>query len=82
MVPAADPTALGVERRDARRDRRPPPGLVLAPIGVADAPATLGEALALYLRARASAIDALGVLVDPEPGRQVSRALRRHRVIT
>jgi hypothetical protein len=51
-------------------------------MGVADAPATLGEALALYLRARASAIDALGVLVDPEPGRQVSRALRRHRVIT
>ena len=55
---------------------------LLAPIGVAAAPTTLGEALALYLPARASAMDALGVSVDPELGRQVSDALRRHRVIT
>jgi predicted nucleotidyltransferase len=55
---------------------------LLEPIGVAEAPADLGEAVAIYLRARASAVDALGVPVDPELGRQVSDALRRHRVIT
>jgi hypothetical protein len=55
---------------------------LLEPIGVAEAPADLGEAVAFYLRARASAVDALGVSVDPELGRQVSDALRRHRVIT
>jgi predicted nucleotidyltransferase len=57
-------------------------GFLLEPIGVAAAPGHLGEALAFYLRARASAMDALGVCVDPELGRQVSDALRRHRVIT
>jgi hypothetical protein len=56
-------------------------GFLLEPIGVADAPTDHGEALAVYLRARASAMDALGVSVDPELGRQVSDALRRHRVI-
>lgn len=55
---------------------------LLAPIGVAAAPTTLGEALAAYLPARASATDALGVVVDPELGRQVTRALRRHGVLT
>jgi hypothetical protein len=54
---------------------------LLGPIGVATAPTTLGEALAAYLRARASAMNELGVLVDPELGRQVSGALRRHGVI-
>jgi hypothetical protein len=54
---------------------------LLGPIGVATAPTTLGEALAVYLRARASAIHELGVFVDPELGRQVSGVLRRHRVI-
>jgi hypothetical protein len=54
---------------------------LLAPIGVAAAPTTLAEAVAAYLPARASAMEALGVLVDPELGRQVSAALRRHRVI-
>jgi hypothetical protein len=53
---------------------------LLAPIGVAAAPTTLGEALAVYLPARASAMNAFGVLVDPELGRQVSDALQRHRV--
>ena len=57
-------------------------GFLLEPIGVATAPAHLGEALAVYLRVRASAMDALGVFVDPELGRQVSDALRRYRVIT
>jgi hypothetical protein len=55
---------------------------LLAPIGVAAAPETLGEALAVYLPARASAMNALGVFVDPELGRQVSDALQRHRLIT
>jgi predicted nucleotidyltransferase len=54
---------------------------LLAPLGVAAAPRGLDEALAVYLRARASAMDALGLVVDPELGRQVSAALRRHRVV-
>ncbi len=54
---------------------------LLGPIGVDAAPTSLGEAIAVYLRARASAMDALGVSVDPELGRQVSDALRRHRVV-
>jgi predicted nucleotidyltransferase len=54
---------------------------LLAPIGVAAAPKTLGEAVDVYLRARASAMNALGVSVDPELGRQVSDALQRHGVI-
>jgi hypothetical protein len=57
-------------------------GFLLEPMGVTAAPTTLDEARAVYLRARASAIDALGVSVDPELGRQVSSALRRHGVIT
>jgi len=55
---------------------------LLGPIGVAAAPNDLEEALAVYLRARASAMDTLGVFVDPELGNQVSDALRRHRVIS
>lgn len=57
-------------------------GFLLGPLGVAAAPTSLGEALAAYLRARATAMDALGVFVDPELGRQVADALQRHRVIT
>jgi hypothetical protein len=55
---------------------------LLAPLGVASAPASLNEALASYLRARAHAVDALGVAVDPKLGHQVSGALRRHDVLT
>jgi hypothetical protein len=57
-------------------------GFLLEPMGVANAPADLSQALAAYLRARSSAIDTFGVSVDPELGRQVSDALRRHRVVT
>jgi hypothetical protein len=55
---------------------------LLEPMGVAAAPTTLDEARAEYLRARASAMGALGVFIDPELGRQVSKALQRHGVIT
>jgi Nucleotidyltransferase domain len=55
---------------------------LLGPMGVAAGPTTLGEAVAAYTRARASAMNRLGVFVDPELGRQVSGALRHHRVIT
>jgi predicted nucleotidyltransferase len=54
---------------------------LLGPLGVAAAPSTLGEAVDVYLRARASAMGMLGVRVDPELGRQVSDALRRHALI-
>jgi len=54
---------------------------LLAPLGVASAPMSLDEALASYLRARAQAVDTLGVVVNPELGRQVSEALRRYRLI-
>jgi hypothetical protein len=53
-------------------------GYLLAPLGVASAPASLDEAVASYRRARAHAIDILGVAVDPELGRQVSEALQLH----
>lgn len=53
-------------------------GYVLAALGVASAPGSLDEAVALYRRARSRAADALGVAVDPELGRQVSEALHRH----
>jgi len=51
---------------------------LLAPLGVVPAPASLDEAVASYLRARAQATDVLGVVVPQELGRQVSEALRRH----
>jgi nucleotidyltransferase-like protein len=53
-------------------------GYLLAPLGVASAPESLDEAVAVYRRARAEAMDALGVAVSPELGRQVSEALHRH----
>jgi hypothetical protein len=53
-------------------------GYLLAPVGVASAPRSLDEAVASYRRARAHAVDALGVAVNPELGRQVSEALHRH----
>lgn len=53
-------------------------GFLLAPMGVAAAPANLGEAVDSYLNARAQAINSLGVVVDSELGRQVSTALQRH----
>lgn len=54
---------------------------LLAPLGVSSAPASLDEAVAAYLRTRATAANALGVPVHPELGRQVSDALRRYRLI-
>jgi hypothetical protein len=53
-------------------------GYLLASLGVGSAPGSLDEAVALYRRARAQAVDALGVAVNPELGRQVSEALHRH----
>ena len=55
---------------------------LLGPLGVASCPASLSEAVASYRRARAEASRALGSVVDPELGRQVSDALRRHGVLT
>jgi hypothetical protein len=43
---------------------------LLAPLGVASAPASLNEAVAAYQPARAQAMDALGVVVQQELGRQ------------
>lgn len=51
---------------------------LLAPLGVASAPRSLGEAVASYHRVRAHAMDALGVVVHHELGRQVAQALRQH----
>jgi hypothetical protein len=51
---------------------------LLAPLGVASAPGSLDEAVALYRRARAQAMDALGVAVNPELERQVTGALQGH----
>ncbi len=51
---------------------------LLGPLSVASAPASLDEAVASYHRARAQAVEALGVVVHPELGRQISEALRRH----
>jgi hypothetical protein len=72
--------SLRKERKLVTNELQKMHDFLLAPIGVAGAPTTLGEALAVYLPARASAMSAFGVLVDPELGRQVSDALQRHRV--
>jgi hypothetical protein len=53
-------------------------GYLLAPLGVASAPRGLDEAVTAYRRARARAVDALGVAVNAELERQVTEALRRH----
>ncbi len=53
-------------------------GFLLVPLGVASVPASLGEAVSAYERARARAVDELGVSVRPRLGRQVSEALKRH----
>jgi hypothetical protein len=53
-------------------------GYLLASLGVASAPRSLDEAVASYRRAQARAVDTLGVAINPELGRQVSDALRRH----
>ncbi len=55
---------------------------LLGPLGVASCPARLSETVVSYRRARAEALEALGTVVDPELGRQVSEALRRHGVLT
>jgi hypothetical protein len=57
-------------------------GFLLAAIGVASVPPTLGEAVSSYQRARAQAETDLGVVVDRELGRQVSQALRRHGLLS
>jgi predicted nucleotidyltransferase len=54
---------------------------LLAPLGVAFAPARLDEAVVSYRRARARAVDAFGVVVQQELGRQVSEALKRHSLL-
>jgi DNA-binding transcriptional LysR family regulator len=51
---------------------------LLAPLGVASVPPSLGDAVNAYERARARAVDELGVSIDPQLGRQVSVALNRH----
>lgn len=56
-------------------------GYLLASLGVASAPRSLDEVVALYRRARAEAVDAHGVAVNPELGRQVSEALHRHSLL-
>lgn len=53
-------------------------GHLLAPLGVASPAGSLAAAVHRYRRARAQAVDALGVAVNPELGRQVSEALHRH----
>ena len=53
-------------------------GFLLAPLGVSSAPGSLDDAVVSHRRARAEAVDALGVVVDPELGRQVSEALHSH----
>jgi hypothetical protein len=55
---------------------------LLGPLGVASSPPSLNEAVASYFGARAAASEALRAVVDPELGRQVSEALRRHGVVT
>ncbi len=56
-------------------------GFLLRPIGVAFAPAGLAEAVASYREARARAVEALGVAVPQELGRQVWNALQRQGVL-
>jgi len=51
---------------------------LLAQLGVVSAPESIDQAVAAYRHARARAMDALGVVVHHELGRQVSEALRRH----
>jgi hypothetical protein len=68
--------SLRGERELVANELRKMHDFLLGPIGVDNAPSTLGEALDVYVAARASAMNALGVSVDPELGRQVSDALR------
>jgi hypothetical protein len=70
--------ALRGERRLVADELLKMHGYLLASLGVAPAPGTLDEAVASYRRASAQAVDALGVAVNPELGRQVSEALHRH----
>jgi predicted nucleotidyltransferase len=51
---------------------------LLGPLGVVSTPASLNEAVRSYHHASGQAVDALGVAVPPELGRQVSEALRHH----
>ena len=55
---------------------------LLASLGVGSTPGSLDEAVALYRPAQARAVQALGVAVNPELGRQVSEALHRHGLLT
>jgi hypothetical protein len=70
--------ALRGERRLVADELVKMHGYLLAPVGVASAPGSLDEAVASYRRARAQAMAALGVAVNPDLGRQISEALHRH----
>ena len=70
--------ALRGERQRVADELAKMHGFLLAPLGVASAPASLDEAVASYHRARAQAMDVLGVVVRQELGQQVSHALQRH----
>jgi Nucleotidyltransferase domain len=55
---------------------------LLSALGVDSVPANLDEAVSSYQRARARAVNDLGVVVDQELGRQVSEALKRPGLLT
>lgn len=55
---------------------------LLGPLGVATCPASLDDAVASYRRAQADASRTYGAAIDPELGRQVSQALRRHGLLS
>jgi hypothetical protein len=74
--------ALRGERQRVADELAKMHGFLLAPLGVASAPASLDEAVASYRRARAQAMDTLGVAVHQELGQQVSEALQRHGLLT
>jgi hypothetical protein len=74
--------ALRGERRLVAGELVKMHGYLLASLGVASAPGSLDEAVVSYRRARAQAVDALGVAVNPELGRQVSEALVRHGLLS
>jgi hypothetical protein len=70
--------ALRGERQRVAEELAKMHGFLLAPLGVASAPASLDEAVTSYRRARARAVGVLGAVVDQELGQQVSEALQRH----
>ena len=69
--------ALRGERQRVADELATMHGFLLAPLGVAPAPASLSEAVVSYNQAR-EAMHTLGVVVQRELGQQVSEALQRH----